>query len=87
MLSLDSDSFFIYEQILFSFGDIKLEQRIHFLPNQFFIRPARQNATPLLEQLSQKKLLLLVNNNCGCLIFLAQKKCSQIVWFHTTSIF
>ena len=36
--------------------------------------------------IKQNKSLLLVNSN-GCLILLAQQKSSQVVWFHSTSIF
>ena len=48
--------FFIYEQTLFNFSNIQLEQQIHFLHNPFFIHPAIQNATPLFEQLSKTSL-------------------------------
>ena len=33
---------FMYEQKLFNFNNIQLEQRIHFLHNPFFIHPATQ---------------------------------------------
>ena len=52
--SLDLPVSFLYEQTLFNFGNIQLEQEIHFLHNPFFIHPAKWNATPLFEQLSKK---------------------------------
>ena len=44
---------FIYEQILFNFSNVHLQQQIHFLHNPFFIQPAIGKATPLFEQLSK----------------------------------
>ena len=54
MFSLDLSHFlFIYEQTLFNFSNIKLQQRIHFLRNPVFIHPAVRNAILLFEQLSK----------------------------------
>ena len=52
MLSLDLPISFsyIYDETLFNFSDIQLEQQIHFLHDPFFIHPAMQNVSPLLEQ-------------------------------------
>ena len=75
---------FIYEQTLFKFSNIQLQQRIHFLRKPFFIHPAVPNAT---RKTKQSKSLLLVNRNYGCLIFLAGKDCSQVAWFQSTNIF
>ena len=61
---------FIYEQTLFNFSNIRLEQQIYFLHNPFFIHPAIQNTTLLFKQLSKI-------NNCGCLILLAQKNLAK----------
>ena len=74
---------------MLNFSNVQLQQQIHFLHNAFFIHGAIiGNATPFFEQLSkQNKSLLLVNNNCGCLILLVQKKPSQVAWFDSTSIF
>ena len=41
----------------------------------------------VLQTIKQNKSFLLVNHNYDCVILLAQKKCSQVVWFHSTSIF
>ena len=45
----------IYEQTLFNFKNIQLEQQINFLHNPFFIHPARWNVIPLFKQLSKTK--------------------------------
>ena len=47
MLSLDLPISFsyIYDETLFNFSDIQLEQQIHFLHDPFFIHPAMQNAS------------------------------------------
>ena len=37
--------------------------------------------------IKQNRSLLLVKNNCGCLMLLAQKRSSQVAWFHSNSIF
>ena len=46
---------FKYEQTLFNFSNIQLEQQINFLHNPFFIHPAIWNVIPLFEQLSKTK--------------------------------
>ena len=46
---------FIYEQTLFNFSNIQLEQQINFLHNLFFIHPAIWNVNPLFKQLSKTK--------------------------------
>ena len=76
MLSLDLPISFLYmSKTLFKFSNIQLQQRIHFLRNTGFIHAAVQI------QLLSSKSLILVNHHYGCLILLAQEKCSQVAWF------
>ena len=40
-----------------------------------------------LRTIKQNNSLLLVKNKCGCLILLVSNNCSEVAWFHSTSIF
>ena len=58
-----------------------------FSAQSIFHSPRYTNLHSSFRTIKQNKSYLLVNNSSGCLILLAQKKSSQVVWFHSTSIF
>ena len=72
----------IYEQTLFNFSSIQLDQHNHFLYNPFFIHPAIRNFETIKQnKLSSSKQQLWLFDT------FSTKKSSQIAWFHSTSIF
>ena len=75
---------FIYEQTLFSSSNRATDS---FYAQSTFHSPSYTKCHSSFGTVKQNKSPLLVNNNCGCLILLAQKKSSQVAWFHSASIF
>ena len=58
-----------------------------FSAQSIFHSPSYTKCDSSFRTIKQNKSLLLVKNDCGCLILLAQKRSSQVAWFHSTSIF
>ena len=71
------DTLFVADEHDFSAWVLGFHNKVHEIVsrNTGFIHPAVQI------QLLSSKSLILVNLHYGCLILLAQEKCSQVAWF------